>query len=31
MEFRETPIYTEDVNAIFADDEYRELQNFLKN
>lgn len=29
MEFRETPIYTGDVNAIFTDDEYRELQNFL--
>ena len=29
MEFRETLIYTEDVNAIFTDDEYRKLQNFL--
>lgn len=29
MEFKETPIYTEDVSAIFSDEEYRELQNFL--
>jgi hypothetical protein len=29
MEFKETLIYTEDVNIIFTDDEYRELQNFL--